>query len=95
MNTDALFDRIASELAGAGAVEDRSGATRSLSMGGTPFARLTHSGAEVYLPPGCPARDDALARPTTSEADDGWVAVSVDDAAAWPTLFEQALHGVR
>ncbi|WP_040156261.1 hypothetical protein [Mobilicoccus massiliensis] len=95
MDTDDLFDRIASELATSGAVEDEAAPTRTLTVDGTPFARLAGDGAEVYLPAGSPARGDALHQHAVSRANRGWVAVSAEEVSLWPTLFEQALQGVR
>ena len=95
MDTHDLFDRMASELGNAGAVEESSGGIRTLVFDGTPFARLVEPDAQVYLPEGSPARQDALALPAVSEAEGGWLTVSEADVAAWPMLFEQALAGVR
>lgn len=95
MNITDLFDRMASELAPSGAVESGDGAGRTLCVGGSPFARLTATGAEVYLPEGAPAREDALRRWLVQPVGPEWVAVPEDDAASWPPLFEQALHVVR
>lgn len=95
MDTHDLFDRMASELGKAGAVEDSVDGTRTLLLDGTPFARLVETGAQVYLPADSPARADALSLPSVNEADGGWLTVSGSDVSAWPTLFEQALAGVR
>ncbi|MDO5628840.1 MAG: hypothetical protein Q4G43_11020, partial [Mobilicoccus sp.] len=87
MNTDDLFDRIASELAGLGAVEDEQAPTRTLLVDGHAFARLTDSGAEVHLPEGEPARADALDRWTTVPSGGPWIAVPEGDSGQWPRLF--------
>ena len=95
MDTNDLFDRMASELAASGVVENAVGATRTLSLDGTAFARLVENGAQVYLPAGSPAREDALALASVTQSADGWITVSADDVASWPTLFQQALIGLR
>ncbi|GMA42212.1 hypothetical protein [Mobilicoccus caccae] len=95
MDIDALFDRMASELETSGAREDTAAPVRTLHVDGTPFARLADEGAEVYLPEGSPAREDALGRRGTAASADGWVLVTSDDVSAWPGMFEQALHGLR
>lgn len=95
MNTDDLFDRIASELRGLGASEDELAGARTLVVEGRPFARLTDAGAEVHLPEGEPARAEALERWTTAPSGQGWIAVPEGDSGQWPRLFEQALHATR
>lgn len=95
MNTHDLFDRLASELAASGASEETAGGTRTLLVDGTPFARHVGDSAEVYLPEGSPARDDALGLDAVAESANGWLTVSDRDVSSWPTLFQQALTGVR
>lgn len=95
MDTDALFDRMASELEPLGAREDTTASARTLQVEGTAFARLVTDGVEVYLPEGSPARQDALDRRGAADSGQGWVFLPSDDVSTWPAVFEQALHGLR
>lgn len=95
MNTHDLFDRLASELAASGATEETSGGVRTLLVDGTPFARHVGQSTEVYLPEGSPARVDAVNLEAVTESANGWLAVSDRDVSVWPTLFQQALTGIR
>ncbi|GAB48915.1 hypothetical protein [Mobilicoccus pelagius] len=95
MDTHDLFDRMASELAASGVVEETVDGARTLQVDGIPFARLAEGGAQVLLPEGSPARDEALALPSVTGTSGDWVALTDRDVSAWPTLLEQALAGVR
>jgi len=96
MDTHDLFDRMASELAASGVVEETVDGARTLQADGIPFARVAEGGAQVFLPVGSPARDEAVAHlPSVTGTSGDWVTVTDRDVSAWPTLFEQALAGVR
>lgn len=100
MNIDALFDKLAVDLEGSGAVEQRGAespsAERVLAYEGTPFARLRGETMAFFLPPGAPSLPDALALETSQPAGDGeWVEVSAQDVSQWPILAEQSLTALR
>ena len=98
MNVDALFDKLATDLADAGAAELSDGkdsGERVLARDGRPFARLRGEHMSFLLPPGTPGLGDALALETSAPAGDGrWVEVPTDDVSEWERLARRAFEGV-
>lgn len=97
MNLDALFDKLAVDLAGAGVTEGRDDAgSRVLQLDGRTFAALRGESMVFFLPPSTPALGDALALVTSRPVGDGtWVEVPGQDLSSWPRLAEQALAAMR
>lgn len=99
MNVDALFDKLATDLADSGAVElpadRRERGERVLAHEGRPFARLRGEQMAFFMPRGTPGLGDALALQTSAPAGDGqWVQVPADDVSQWQELAERALAGL-
>lgn len=97
MDVDALFDKLAGDLAGAGATTARGpGGERVLECGGAPFARLTGERMSFRLPADQPASADAHAMTSSDPGPEpGWVEVPADDVSRWPILAQQALLALR
>ncbi len=97
MNVDALFEKLATDLADAGAAELSDGkdsSERLLARDGRPFARLRGEHMSFLLPPGTPGLGDALALETSAPAGDGrWVEVPTDDVSEWERLARRAFEG--
>lgn len=91
MDVNALFDKLAVDLAEQGVTSGEEGGHRVLLAGGVPFARLAGDVMSFRAPEGSQTEAAAEALQTSEPLDGPWQAVPAEDVSQWESLARSAL----